>query len=187
MDLVKQSKILHVAGSYLMSTLDGEHTARVLQEAQAAGVITSLDTAYNDRTTDWYALMGPSLPHLDYFLPSIEEAEQISGQHKPEDIARFFRDEGCGVAGIKLGREGCYVLSDDVEVKLPIYRVDTTDSSGAGDCWVAGFLAGVLRGWALDDAARFGNATAAHCVQAIGCTSGVKSFEEIVAFQQQRG
>ena len=187
MDIVRHSKILHIAGSYLMSTFDGEQTAEVLRRAKEAGVTTALDTAYNDRTKDWLGMMGPSLPYLDYFLPSIEEAEQISGHHEPEDMAKFFRDKGCKVAGIKLGREGCYVKSDDVEVKYPIYEVDTVDCSGAGDSWVAGFLTGVLKGWPLDKAALFGNATAAHCVQAIGCTTGVKSFEEVLAFQEAQG
>ena len=185
LDIVKQAKILHVAGSYLMSTFDGEQTAEVLKQTKAAGVITSLDTAFNDRTKDWLGTIGPSLPYLDYFLPSIEEAEQISGLSQPADMARFFRDKGCKVSAIKCGRAGCYVLSDDVEVSHPIYRVDTIDSSGAGDSWVAGFLAGVIKSWPLDKAALFGNAAAAHCVQAIGCTAGVKSLEEILAFQEQ--
>ena len=187
MEIITQAKILHVAGSYLMSTLDGEQTAEVLKQAQEAGVTTALDTAYNDRTEDWLGMMAPSLPYLDYFLPSVEEAEQISGQSKPADMASFFRDRGCKVAGIKLGREGCYVKSDDVEVSFPIYKVGTVDSSGAGDSWVAGFLSGVLKSWPLDKAAQFGNATAAHCVRAIGCTAGVKSFDEIVAFQDAQG
>ena len=187
MNLVKAAKILHVAGSYLMSTFDGEQTAAVLKQAKAAGVTTSLDTAYNDRTEDWLGMMEPSLPHLDIFVPSIEEAEKISGRDKPDDMARFFRDQGVKIAGVKMGREGCYVLSDEGTAQFPIYTVDTVDSSGAGDCWYAGFLTGLLKGWSVERAAQFGNATAAHCVQAIGCTAGVKSFEEVVAFQQGQG
>jgi len=72
-------------------------------------------------------------------------------------------------------------------VKAPIYKVETIDSSGAGDCWIAGFLTGVINGWDVERAARFGNASAAHCVQAIGCTAGVKSLEDILEFQKQNG
>ncbi len=186
MDIVRGAKILHVAGSYLMSTFDGEQTAEVLRQAKDAGVTTSLDTAFNDRTEDWPGTIKPSLPHLDYFLPSIEEAEQISGYADPKDMARCFREWGAKAVGIKLGRKGCYVLSDDVEVRLPIYRVKTVDCSGAGDSWVAGFLTGVLKGWPLEKCAKFGNASAAHCVQAVGCTTGVKSFEETLAFLRER-
>lgn len=181
MDIVKEAKILHVAGAFLMPTFDGEQTARVLKEAKALGVTTTLDTAYNDRLEDWLGTIEPCLPHLDFFLPSIEEAERISGMSDPADMVRFFRDKGCGAVGIKLGREGCYVVADE-EVRLPIFEVETVDSSGAGDCWIAGFLTGLLRGWDIERSARLGNATAAHCVQAVGCTTGVKSFDEIAEF-----
>lgn len=187
MDIVRRAEMLHIAGSYLMSTFDGEQTAEVLKQAQAAGVKTSLDTAYNDRTKDWQGMMAPSLPYLDIFVPSIEEAEKITGRDDPAAMAHFFRDNGVKIAGVKMGREGCYVLSDEEEVRLPIYEVETVDSSGAGDSWYAGFLTGLLKGWCVERAAKFGNATAAQCVQAIGCTTGVKSFEEVLAFQQGRG
>ncbi|MBM4050254.1 MAG: sugar kinase [Planctomycetes bacterium] len=184
MGIVKKAKILHVAGTFLMPTFDGAQTASVLKAAQKAGVTTSLDTAYNDRLKDWLGTIRPCFPHLDYFLPSVEEAERISGQKRPEDMAKFFKDEGCRVVGIKLGREGCYVLGETA-VCVPIYKVETVDSSGAGDCWIAGFLTGVLNGWDLEKSAKFGNAVAAHCVQAIGCTTGVKPLAEIEKFQKR--
>ena len=59
------------------------------------------------------------------------------------------------------------------------------DALGAGDAWDAGFLAGIAKGWDFHESALFGNATAAHCVQEIGATTGIKSFEEIRAFQQK--
>ena len=86
MKIVKKAKLLHVAGTYLMSTFDGKQTAKVLKQAKAAGVTTSLDTAYNDRLKNWLGVIKPSFPHLDYFLPSIEEAERISGKKKPKDM-----------------------------------------------------------------------------------------------------
>lgn len=187
MGIVKKAKLLHIAGTFLMPTFDGEQTAQTLQKAKAAGVITSLDTAYNDRLKDWLGVIKPSFPHLDYFLPSIEEAERISGRKEPKEIAQFFRDLGCKNVGIKLGREGSYVLTADGEVRVPIYKVETVDSSGAGDCWIAGFLTGVLKKWDVERAARFGNAVAAHCVQAIGCTAGVKNLKEVLAFQKKHG
>ena len=40
--------------------------------------------------------------------------------------------------------------------------------------------------WELERCARFGNAVAAFCVQAIGTTTGIRSFDEIQKFQQER-
>lgn len=181
--IVSRSKILHVAGTFLMKLLDGEQTARMLEQARSLGVITSLDTAYNDRLEDWDAVMQPCYPHLDYFLPSIEEAEKLSGLDDPKQMARFFKERGCGVVGIKMGSRGSYILSDDLEIEIPIFPVEVVDTSGAGDAFVAGFLAGVSKGWDLEDCARFGNAVASFCVQSIGTTTGICSFEEMREFQ----
>ncbi len=186
MSVVKKAKIMHVAGSFLMPTFDGAQTAKVLKAAQKAGVTTSLDTAFNDRTTDWLGKIKPCFPHLDWFMPSIEEAEKISGKKDYRDMARFFRGSGCKNVAIKLGRDGSYVLTDTEEAHIPIYKVKTVDCSGAGDCFAAGFLCGQLKGWSAEDSARFGNAVAAHCVQAIGCTSGVTCFEDIRQFMKRR-
>ena len=186
MNVVRAARIMHVAGSFLMPTFDGAQTAKVLNAARKMGVITSLDTAYNDRVKDWLGKIKHCFPHLDWFMPSIEEAEKISRRTDYRDMARFFRDNGCKNVVIKLGREGSYVLTDGEEAHTPIYKVKTVDCSGAGDCFAAGFLCGVLKGWSAEESARFGNAVAAHCVQAVGCTTGVTCFEDIRKFQKAK-
>jgi len=184
MSIVKKAKIVHVAGSYVMSTFDGEQTTQFLTWAKREGLITSLDTVYNDKIEDWLAVIEPSLPHIDYFLPSIIEASKISGRRNPEDIASFLIDKGVGVVALKMGLEGVYVMSKEEAFHVPIYKVDTVDATGAGDAFVAGFLRGVLEGWNMEECAKLGNATAAFCVQAIGCTTGVRSLDEIMEFQK---
>lgn len=187
MNVVKAAKIMHVAGSFLMPKFDGAQTVKVLKAAQKAGVMTTLDTAYNDRITDWLGKIKPCFPYLDWFMPSIEEAQKISGLKDFRQMARFFRKCGCKNVAIKLGRQGSYVLTDKEEAHIPIYKVKTVDSSGAGDCFAAGFLCGILKGWTAEESARFGNAVAAHCVQAVGCTAGVTHFEDIREFQKRQG
>ncbi|MBM4034434.1 MAG: sugar kinase [Planctomycetes bacterium] len=184
LDIVKRAKILHVAGTMVMPTLDGEQTAHVLQAARAAGVTTCMDTVFNNRVADYSPVIGPCLPHLDMFLPSIEEAERVAGTSDPKEIVRRLHGRGVGVVAVKLGPKGSYVFGNGEEAYVPSYRVKCVDTSGAGDCWVAGFLCGRLRGWSLVESARFGNAVAAHCVQAFGCTAGVRGFDATRAFQQ---
>src|SRR5689334_16436033 len=57
---------------------DGEELATLFQRVQAAGVATSLDTAHVDVDTpagqvDWRAYLARVLPHVDFFLPSLDE------------------------------------------------------------------------------------------------------------------
>jgi sugar/nucleoside kinase (ribokinase family) len=185
-DVIADSKILHIGGTFLMETFDGEQTAKVLEKARSMGVITVLDTAYSDSVPDPKALMQPCYPHLDFFLPSVEEAEMLSGMEDPKEMAKYFKDQGCDVVGIKMGDQGSIVLSDSECFEVPIFKVDVVDTSGAGDAFVSGFLAGVSKGWELKRCARFGNAVASFCVQAIGTTTGIRSFDEMQKFQQER-
>jgi len=78
-DLLGRCRILHVGGSFLMPAMDGEPTARLLRRAKNLGAITSMDTAFNPNV-DCRALLQPCLPYLDIFIPSIEEANAVTGR-----------------------------------------------------------------------------------------------------------
>jgi len=184
LDLVRRSRLLHVAGSNLMPGFDGEATARILAEARASGVATSLDTAW-DSSGRWLQLIEPCLPHLNLLVPSFEEARQIAGRADPADVADFFLAYGIQVVALKMGSQGCYVKTRDQALSLPAYPVQAVDATGAGDAFAGGFLAGYLRGWTLERTARLANAVGALCVTSMGATSGLRSLEETIAFMQQ--
>jgi sugar/nucleoside kinase (ribokinase family) len=182
MDLIKQSKILHVAGALVMPKFDGEPTARVLQEAKKAGVTTSLDTVW-DATGGWLKTLEPCLPYVDIFLPSIEEAKQLTGLESPPDIAGSLMDYGVKIVALKMGEQGSYVRTRDAEIVAPAYPVEkVVDATGAGDAYVAGFLAGTVMRWDLERTAQLAAATGAACVTAVGTTAGIKNLEDTLRY-----
>lgn len=176
-DLIKGCKILHIAGSFLMPGFDGEATAKVLRKAKELGVTTALDTAW-DSKGNWLNLLEPCLSYVDIFLPSIEEAKMLTNLTEPPEIADFLLNYGIKTVGLKMGEEGSYIRTKNEEIQVPAYRVQTVDTTGAGDAFVAGFLAGTIMGWDLEKTATLANATGASCVTAIGTTAGIKSLEE---------
>ncbi len=81
---------------------------------------------------------------------------------------------------MKLGPRGCTIYTNnDREVICPAFEVDVKDTTGAGDCFVAGFLAASLRGATLSEAGCFGNAVAAQTVQNIGAVTGIPGYDEV--------
>jgi sugar/nucleoside kinase (ribokinase family) len=119
------------------------------------------------------------LPYVDYFIPSYEEAVMISGTDNPERIISFFYDAGAGdTVGIKLGKNGC-IISDGREInKIKGKRVrNVVDTTGAGDAFVAGFIAAHLRGFDPFYAAKVGNRVAADCITKVGASTAVQSLE----------
>ncbi len=184
---IKQSKIVHVAGAFLMPALDGEPSAHIMREAQAAGVVTSLDTVWDARGL-WLPQIAPTLPYTDYFLPNYEEAQMLAeGREDPDEIARFLLDLGVKVVGIKRGAKGCYFRTQTGDhLSIPAHKVTLIDALGAGDSFVAGFLAGLAKEWDIEQCARFACAVGACCVQALGATTGIRSFEETLQFMERQ-
>lgn len=176
-DLIKTTKILHIAGALVMPQFDGNPMAKVLQKAKTLGITTSLDTAW-DATGKWLETLEPCLPFVDIFLPSFTEAQQLTGKSDLTEISAFLRSYGINTIGIKMGKEGSYIFSDDEELYIPAYSVDIIDATGAGDAYVAGFLTGTIKGWDLKTTAELASAAGAACVTAIGTTAGIKSLEE---------
>jgi sugar/nucleoside kinase (ribokinase family) len=182
MGLLLGKSILHIAGSLVLPGIDGEPTAELLRTARANGLITFLDTVWDD-TGRWIELMKPCLPYIDYFVPSLPEAQEITQLDDPIDVAQSLINEGVGIVGIKMGAEGCLVMSQDGEmIRYPAYPVEVVDATGAGDAFAAGFIAGVWNGWNLEETALFANAVGAMCVTGLGASGGVSSMEHTQEF-----
>ncbi len=137
-DLVAQCRVFHFGYPPLMRQLydnEGAGLVRVFEIAKEAGATTSCDMSLPDRTTPagqapWATILERVLPHVDVFLPSIEEAyfmlepetharmkEGIGGDEfidrvVPEDYTRL-ADKllGCGakIVALKSGHRGFYV------------------------------------------------------------------------------
>lgn len=180
--LVTEASILHVGGCLVMPGIDGKPMAWLLRTAKEAGVTTCADTAW-DASGHWLATLAPCLPYIDYFVPSLAEARAITGLDEPVAVAAALQESGVGVVALKMGAEGCLVLSEDGQViRLPAYSVDVVDATGAGDAFAAGFIAGVYHRWPLEKAARLANAVGALCVTGSGAAGGVTTLDETLSF-----
>jgi sugar/nucleoside kinase (ribokinase family) len=183
-DMITTASILHIAGSFVMPGIDGQPTAALLAEARTAGVTTFLDTVWDD-TGRWIDVLAPCLPQIDYFVPSLPEAQALTGLEPPEDVARALLDKGVRTVALKMGAEGCLVIEDTGNaIRLPAFQVDIVDATGAGDAFVAGFIAGIWKGWSLAETARFANAVGALCVTGVGATGCVNTLPATMQFME---
>ena len=181
---IETADILHIGGPFLMPHFIGGQCADVLRRAKSLGKTTTLDTVW-DFTGRWMSVLEPSLPYLDYILPSLEEARHLTARDTPRDIAQVFLDKGVPAVGLKMGEQGAYVrTAAGAEFSAPAFPVVAVDALGAGDAWAAGFLCGLAHGWDLERTARFANAVGACAVGALGATTGVRSLTDTLAFME---
>ena len=152
-----------------------ERLFRTLKEKTSLKIL--LDSAASPRVTS-RALRG-FLPYVDFFIPSYEEAVLITGCRTPESIVEFLRRAGAPhVVGVKLGARGCYI-SDGRRAEYVKGRTvkRVVDATGAGDAFIAGFIAGILKGMDACESARVANAVAASCVSAVGASTAIKTLQ----------
>jgi sugar/nucleoside kinase (ribokinase family) len=183
MAAVRSARALLVS-SFVTPGLDGPDAAAVIAEARAAGVLTAWDAVANPRADAW-SLAAPVLPHLDWCLPSEAEARMMvpDAAGDPAAIARRLQSAGARAVCIKLAERGCLLLEPCGRMShIPARPVDpVVDATGAGDAWVAGFLTGLLRGCGPRRAAELAHAVAADCIRAVGASTGVRRWEQVVA------
>ncbi len=82
------------------------------------------------------------------------------------------------------GKEGCTVYTHDREFRVPAFETEEVDPTGAGDCFFAGFAAGLLRGYSLEKSVLLGNYFGSLAVGQVGvpCLDGMLShpvFESV--------
>lgn len=184
-DVVTNCRIFHCAGALVMGEFDGAPMAECLRRAQKAGVTTALDTVYNDKS-GWMDTLGQCLQYTDVFLPSVGEAQKLTNETAPEAMAEKLLDYGIKTVGLKLGEHGSYIRTADVELRVPAYKMNVLDGTGAGDAFVAGFLRGMLEGWDLERTTKFANAVGGLCTTGIGTTAGVRNFECTLEFLREQ-
>jgi sugar/nucleoside kinase (ribokinase family) len=167
--------------------------AELLAKARSLGILTALDVTGNPDRKKWPAL-AEVLPHLDYFLPSENEAAALTGLSDPAAMAEAFLAAGCGHAVVKCGERGAYIAGrtpgGHSTVKggcfVGSFPVKQVDATGAGDAFVAGFIYGLSRGLPPDECARYGCAAGALCVTGIGATAATPTEEGLHQFLKQQ-
>lgn len=185
-DAVDACDIVFYTGAMLLTTFDGQNCADFLRECRRRGKLTVLDTAW-DFDDVWFPKLAPVFDGLDIFMPSYDEAVKLSGETELESIAAFFFDKGVKNMIIKVGADGAYVQPGGEAGRIhPTYRgIKPVDTTGAGDSFCAGFLAGLANGWDFDRAAQLGNAVGTHCIMAVGASTGIVSLEETLKFMEE--
>jgi ribokinase len=141
------------------------------------------------------APMGPAfdrriLALTDILVPNESEFAALTA-HRPagsmEALHKAARSLGVPTVVVTLGESGCLVSAPDGWAAIPSHRVRAVDTTGAGDAFVGGLAAGLVRfGGDILRAARFGNATAALSVTRPGTAPSMPRLREIDRLLRRR-
>jgi sugar/nucleoside kinase (ribokinase family) len=179
----KGSSHFHLASLFVVPHLR-KNGAKMLADAKAAGLSTSFDTNW-DPQGEWIRAIDSCLPNVDIFFMNEDEARMLTGLRETDTAARTLIARGVKLVVIKLGHRGCAIYGDE-EIICPGFVVDTIDTTGAGDCFVAGFLAARQQNLPVREVGQFANAVGALSVQKIGAVEGVTTQDRVLQWMSQR-
>lgn len=121
------------------------------------------------------------LPYIDYILPNEDEIALLTGICDSRKNAELLVESGVGCAVIKCGAKGCVIASKVGSFEVQAYPVKTVaDTTGAGDCFAAGFLWGLSQGLEIRECGKLACAVASCAVEQVGATEGIVSAEECI-------
>ncbi|HEY4752319.1 MAG TPA: carbohydrate kinase family protein [Candidatus Limnocylindrales bacterium] len=143
-----------------------EDVRRALETRQAIYV---LDPQFTTATLD-LPMVVETLELADVFVPNESEAVQLTGASTAEDALEIL-GRHTDLVVIKRGPRGAIASHRGVRLEAPARACDSLDTTGAGDCFNAGLIAGLLAGDSLEDALRQANACAAQSTTAPGVTA----------------
>jgi sugar/nucleoside kinase (ribokinase family) len=184
-EYVQGVRVLHVMGSALaLSESSCAACYKAAELAADSGALVSFDPNLRPELLGVERvrmLCAPILELADIVLPSGPEARMLTGAEDDEKAARQLA-AGKRVVALKQGSRGSTVFTGEAELYVPALSVEEVDPTGAGDCYDAAFLVGLLKGWPLEKCARFANAVGALAVTALGPMEGAPSYESALAF-----
>jgi sugar/nucleoside kinase (ribokinase family) len=200
-------RIFHLGYLLLLDALDqtdskfGTKAARLLAQAQAAGIKTSVDVVSED-SDRFPSIVTPALKHVDYCILNEIEAGKTTGftVRLPDGgldtvalrhAAGALLQQGVRELVVIHFPEGAFARTragQDVwqsSLKLPAGYIAGT--AGAGDAFCAGVLLGLHEGWELSRCLLTGVCVAAASLADATCTAGVRSLKTSLALAKKFG
>ncbi len=191
-ELIENSRVFHIGSLSLTGEPSRGTTLRALAIAKRAGCLISYDPNYRaplwENVETAVSTMRSVLPYVDLMKLSEEEIVFLTGEHDPAKAAEALVKQGVSVVAVTLGKDGAIVGTKEGTCRVPGFRAEPVDTTGAGDAFWGAFLNGVLESGKkpeeilLSEAASFArsaNAAASLCVEKRGAIPSMPSPERI--------
>jgi arabinose-5-phosphate isomerase len=170
-DYIRAARVLTTE----ISQLPLDAVVAALEIACEAKVTTVLDV--DIPRSDAIKLLGSeadferALRFADYLKPSKAAVNEITGESDALRAAKILRERyGARAVIVTDGERGCAIASDQMNDRIPAYRLKATDTTGAGDAFLGGMIAGLHYGLEWPDILKLANACGAACCEISGAT-----------------
>jgi sugar/nucleoside kinase (ribokinase family) len=147
-------------------------------KAKEAGLKIALDLAsFNVVEANMDTLNELVDNYVDIVFANEEEAKSFTGL-SPEKALQNLASR-CEIAVVKIGKEGALIQKGDEKIHVPAIGTEVIDTTGAGDYFAAGFLAGLAKGYNLEQSGKLGSLLASKVIRVVGAELSSADWLEI--------
>lgn len=125
------------------------------------------------------------LRQCDIFFPNEMEAGWVSAAVDPPEILHKLKEKGLKRVALKLGGKGAALLWGSRQLLVDPFPAQTVDTTGAGDCFDAGFIFGWLQGYSTRRCLAIANICGALSTRAYGGVEGFPTLAELEESERQ--
>ncbi len=186
LDVLRDTRFLHVSGiSQAISTTACDAVNVAMATARAAGAYITYDPNLRLRLwplTKAKATIEATIPHVDVFLPSLDEALILADADSRDGVFAWCARHGAKKVVLKCGAEGAWIWQNDdvVPRHVPGFPVQPVDATGAGDCFDGSLVARLAIGESLLDAVRYANVAAAISTTGYGAIAPIPHQADVL-------
>jgi sugar/nucleoside kinase (ribokinase family) len=181
LDHIKDSRALLIGAPDALAGMTGAELAEVAKEARRQGALVAVDVLHPGRPEDLRRL-APLLAQADWFMPNEDQLLNLTGRASLTDAVSDILTLGTRGVAVTQGADGCLVATRQNQESLPALAIDVVDTTGCGDGFTAGMLAGLLLKATPRDAAWLGIACGSLVATGLGSDAGIESLGQVLSF-----
>lgn len=186
--------ILHFCSLALVATTCRETLVRAISHIKHRGGLLSFDINLRPQMWPDAQEMADTVRHFaqqaDILKLSQEELYWLAGTTQHEKALRILRGYPSRLKVVTCGSDGAIVLWQDRLVKVSAFSVESLDTTGAGDAFIAGLLASLAQGNPLKELAQLkqamtqASACGALATTAKGALAALPDAQGVTAFRE---
>jgi 2-dehydro-3-deoxygluconokinase len=183
LERIAAAKVFHLSAiSVAISNTACDAAYAAIHAAKDAGVQISFDT--NLRLKLWpvdraRAVMLDLIGRSDICLPSYDDLRVVTGLDNPDALVDRCLTLGAKTVALKLGEQGALVATAGERHRIAPHPCAPVDATGAGDTFGGAFVARLLAGDALADAARYAAVAAALSTEGYGAVEPIPNAQRV--------